>query len=285
MPPAERRLGDLLLSFPGDIATFSATELATMAGTSKAAASRLFQRLGYSDFNEVRREARSGRAWGSPLYLVSTEQEESAQAHSIASHLAQETENLVHTLEALDPDSLQAAAEAIAGAPRVYVVGFRNSRMLAFYLQRQLQLMRPNTVLLPGAGQTLGEDLADLSKDDVFVVIGMRRRVAAVIEVLEQAKRAGNRSLLITDPSATRGVKLATWSLSCEVRSGSILDSYTATSSVLNLLCAAVLNHYGRAVHERLRHIEQVHKDLSELDQTPWFSRLLADDVEQGDAE
>jgi DNA-binding MurR/RpiR family transcriptional regulator len=47
LPPAERRLGDLLLNFPGDIANYSATEQAELAGTSKAAATRFFRRLGY----------------------------------------------------------------------------------------------------------------------------------------------------------------------------------------------------------------------------------------------
>ena len=46
LPPSERKLADLILDFPGDIAGYSATELAHLAGVSKAAATRLFQRLG-----------------------------------------------------------------------------------------------------------------------------------------------------------------------------------------------------------------------------------------------
>lgn len=71
LPPAERRLAELLLNFPGDISRYGAGELAEAAGTSRAAASRLFRRLGYRDFNEARQQVRDAQRWGSPLYLSS----------------------------------------------------------------------------------------------------------------------------------------------------------------------------------------------------------------------
>lgn len=275
MPPAERRLADLLIGFPGNIATYSATELADLAGTSKAAASRLFQRLGYTSFNEARHEARGARQWGSPLYLDSRGGSPSQHTKPLAAHITQEAENLGRTLEALRPDMLREATGAIAAAKRVFIIGFRNSRMLAFYLQRQFQLLRPDTALLPGAGQTLGEDLVDLGPDDVLIVIGMRRRVQTVHTVLEAAHRAGCPALLITDPSATRTPRLATWTIRCEVRATSIFDSYTGAFSVLNLLAASLYAHVGAAATERLRKIESLHEDLAELDQTAWFSGML----------
>lgn len=277
MPPSERRLADLLIGFPGNIATYSASELSDLAGTSKAAASRFFQRLGYASFNEARHEARGARQWGSPLYLDSRGATTEKYEKPLAAHVAQETENLGRTLEAVRPDVLREATSAIAGAKRVFIIGFRNSRMLAFYLQRQFQLLRPDTSLLPGAGQTLGEDLVDVGPDDVLIVIGMRRRVQAVHSVLETARNAGCRSLLITDPSAARTPRLATWTIRCEVRATSIFDSYTGAISVLNLLAASLYARIGAPATERLRRIESLHDDLAELDQTAWFSNMLDD--------
>lgn len=274
LPPAEKRLGDLLLGFPGDVATYSAGELADMAGTSKAAASRFFQRIGYKDFNEVRREVRGARHWGSPIYLSATDKAASKSSQSIAAHLAQETENLSRTLEALRPDVLRDAASAIGEARRVFIIGFRNSRMLALYLHRQLLLMRPDVLLLPQPGQTLGEDLVDLGPEDVLVVVGMRRRVAAVSKVMEVAGKQGARILLLTDPSATRTARQATWTITCEVRSTSIFDSYAAGMSVLNLLCASMFRDGLKDGYDRLRRIESLHDDLDELDTFAWFANM-----------
>ena len=66
LPPSERRLANVILEFSGEIAAFMAQELTDRAGVSKAAATRLFKRLGYRDYNEVRREARDARRAGPP---------------------------------------------------------------------------------------------------------------------------------------------------------------------------------------------------------------------------
>ena len=48
--PAERRLGDFLCDFPGEVASYSAQELAALAHVSKATVSRFIQRLGYENY-------------------------------------------------------------------------------------------------------------------------------------------------------------------------------------------------------------------------------------------
>ena len=280
LPPAEKRLGDLLLSFPGDIATHSASELAEAAGTSPAAASRFFKRLGYKDFQEARLQVREARSWGSPVYLSDRPlgeaggKRKSAGSQALAHHLLQETTNITRTLEAIRPDLLREITDVIASANRVYVAGFRNSRALALYLERQLVLVRSAVFLIPQSAQTLGEDLVDVGHGDVLVMIGMRRRVAAVTRILEIARKQGARVLLMADPSATKTARLATWTLTCEVRSSSPLDSYVGAMSVLNLLCRSLIQrsieNFG---FDRLRRIEELHEELDELDAYTWLTK------------
>lgn len=277
LPPAEKRLGDLLLSFPGDIATYSAGELADAAGTSRAAASRFFQRLGYRDFNEARQQARDAKRWGSPVYLSSGgtaggQATGRPASQPIADHLAQESHNLTRTLEAIRPDHLRDAVDAIAHARRVHVAGFRNSHMLADYLQRQLQIVRPDVTLLPKAGQTLAEDLVDVEEGDVLIMVGMRRRVSTVSRILEIAHEQGAKTLLLTDPSAAEPTRHASWTLTCEVRSHSLFDSYSAAMSVINLLCTSLFHHETNRGQERLKRIETLHDELDELDAISWLS-------------
>lgn len=283
LPPAEKRLGDLLLGFPGDIATYSAGELAEAAGTSRAAASRFFQRLGYKDFNEVRLQVREAKRWGSPVYLSSASRLDRPGAdtlmpsQSVADHLDQEINNLTRTLEAIRPEALRDVVDTMAEARRVHVVGFRNSRMLALYLQRQLLLMRSDVSLLPQSGQTLGEDLVDVGERDVLVMIGMRRRVEAVTRIMEIARDQGAKILLITDPSATQTARLATWTLTCQVRSPSLLDSYATAMSVLNLLCSLLFQRAMKEGFERLRRVETLHEELDELDAFAWLTEEPSD--------
>ncbi len=265
LPPAERRLADLLLGFPGNPASYSASELAAMAGTSNAAATRFFRRLGYRDYAELRRQVRDAEAWGSPVYLSGAASPPDSENGVVGAHLATEIGNLRRTLETLRPGRLEEMAAALAAAPRVPVVGFRNSRMIAHYFQRQLVLLRPGTSLLPAPGQTLAEDLADLSSEDVVVLVAFRRRVAAVGEVARIARERGAALLLVTDPSAMRITRFARWTLLCELGSGSLFDSYASAMSVLNLLCAAVFRQMPDRAARRMRRIEALHEELAEL--------------------
>ncbi len=265
LPPAERRLADLLLGFPGNPASYSASELAAMAGTSNAAATRFFRRLGYRDYAELRRQVRDAEAWGSPVYLSGSAASGEGENGIVARHLASETANLRRTLEGIRPGQLEEMAAALAAARRVAVVGFRNSRMIAHYFQRQLVLLRPGTALLPAPGQTLAEDLADLGSEDLVVLVAFRRRVAAVGEVARITRESGASLLLVTDPSAMRITRFARWTLLCEVGSGSLFDSYASATSLLNLLCAAVFRRMPDRAARRMRRIEALHEELGEL--------------------
>jgi len=284
LPPAERRLADLLLGFPSDIATYSAGELAEMAGTSNAAATRFFRRLGYKDFMEARRMVRGARSWGSPVYLSAPEDRVRQNSKTVAAHIARETNNISRTLEALRPDILREAADALIAAKRVFVAGFRNSRVLALYLHRQLSIVRDGVVLAPSVGQTLGEDLAGLNADDVVVVVGFRRRMAMVETLISVAKRRGAKVLLVADSSATTMPKKPDWNLLCEVRSESPFDSYTAAMSVLNLLCAATFRSGMPNSFERLRDIESLHDELEELDTVNWIASVGMGETDAEDA-
>ncbi|HLS42296.1 MAG TPA: MurR/RpiR family transcriptional regulator, partial [Paenalcaligenes sp.] len=70
--PAERRLGDFVCDFPGELASFSASELAELAHVSKATVTRFVKRLGYENYEEARRHARAERSTGSRFFLASS---------------------------------------------------------------------------------------------------------------------------------------------------------------------------------------------------------------------
>ena len=67
--PAERRLGEFLCDFPGELASYDAQELARLANVSKATVSRFVRRLDYASYDEARRHARLEQRSGSRLFL------------------------------------------------------------------------------------------------------------------------------------------------------------------------------------------------------------------------
>ncbi|MCK5777808.1 MAG: MurR/RpiR family transcriptional regulator [Rhodospirillales bacterium] len=264
LPESERRIADLILEFPGEVAAYTATELAKLSNGSKAAVTRLIQRLGYSNYDEARRTARDAQAWGSPVYLMAKKPEPSSFAARVQSHIEQDTQNINVTLQSLRPDTVRAIVKAICKAKRVFCLGWRNSYFLAGYLQWQIIQVRPDVILLPAAGNTLAENVAAMNKDDILICVGMRRRVPQMNTVIAQANANGAKVLYVTDRTAPP-VASATWTIPCAVRGTDPLDRYGAVLSLFHFLSIAVFEEMAEHGRDHLQTIERLHDELGEL--------------------
>ena len=265
LPPSERVLADLILSFPGELASYSASELTKLAKVSNATATRLFQRLGYASYDEARQDARGAQRWGSPRYLNSPALEGRALAEATQSHIACEVANLQATFAAL-PVDLESIVAALAEAPRVFCLGFRKSHMLASYMRWTLIQVRRNVCLLPAAGETLSEYISEIDRGDVLVAIGLRRRTPGFRLAAKAAHVSGAKVLLITDTTAGPLTDLGTWNIACEGRSTSAFDSDISAMSIIHFLGFCVTDRLGAAGRDRMRAIEALHDEFEEFE-------------------
>ncbi|HYG86757.1 MAG TPA: MurR/RpiR family transcriptional regulator [Azospirillum sp.] len=256
---SEKKLAKVVLECQDNLAGYSATELADRAGVSKATAVRFFRRLGYESYNAARVQARDG----SPLAELLEADAPAVQGGDLGAHLGQDLQNLTRTIEGLRSDTLNEAVTALAGAERVWVVGFRNSRTLAVYAHALLVQLKPDVRLVPSGAVSLAEDMVDVGSKDVLLAIGFRRRMQALLDALEVAREAGTKSILLTDPTAVRSAGRADVVLRCYTRSVSLFDSYVAPMSLLNHLFSRVVAAMGDPAVDRMDRIERMHGRLS----------------------
>ncbi|WP_319241737.1 MurR/RpiR family transcriptional regulator [uncultured Propionivibrio sp.] len=264
LPDSERKLAELLSSRQVLLATHSATELAALAGSSKAAVTRFIQRVGYKSFAEARREAREAQCWGAPAFQYAPDLS-SVSEDAFAKHLQSDLDNLARTFERLNPKTVERAIDAIVKARRVAVIGYRNSHALAQYLVRQLVLLKDAVTLLPQAGQTVGEDLAGFTADDMIIVLAFRRRVPVVDQIVQHARQIGLPALILTDAGTPANEVPGDWRIVCETRGSAQFDSYAAAMSVLNLLVSTLALRPEIANKHRLLQAERLHSAFSEL--------------------
>jgi DNA-binding MurR/RpiR family transcriptional regulator len=265
MPKSERKIADLILEFPGEVAAYSATELADLAGTSKAAVTRFIRRLQYQSFEEARRAARNAQNWGSPLYLLSRRPETSGFAERVQAHIDQDVQNISVTLQALRPDIFAEIVNAICAARRVYLLGYRNSQHFAAYARSQIIQVRADVHVLPAATGTIVEYIADMTAEDLFLVIGFRRRVAEVTRAVENAAAEGVKIIYVTDWNAG-SLPGATWTVPVAVRGNDLFDRYAAAMSFLHFLCVGVVERIGDKGRKRLNRIEKLHGNFHDFD-------------------
>ncbi|MBO3094333.1 MurR/RpiR family transcriptional regulator [Cellulomonas dongxiuzhuiae] len=257
LPPQERRGADALLEHFGDLATYTAAELATLAGVSKATMSRLFRDLGFEDFTQVRDHVRGLRQHGLPVVL--------GDAPDLDAHAATEAAAVRAAVTGLAAH-LDAVADLLAHAPRVLVVGLRSSYPVALHLRQQLTQVRPHVTLLPQPGQSWSEDVVDLSPQDAVVLVAFRRRPPGVRALAERLRAGGTPVVLLADPTAQALAAYATWWLECPVQARGAFDSYAAASSVVAALADAVLARRGRTGEQRVAAIDSAYRTLGEVE-------------------
>lgn len=263
LSPQEQRVADFIFDHYDDLIGYNSAELARLSGVSKATVSRLFKRLGYDKYKDMRDELRVLRQSGMPL----TGKGEAVQGNTLlARHYKQEMANLTRWVNTLSADQFGEVIQAMALSKRLYLVGLRNAYPVAMHLRQQLLQVRDRVYLSPQPGQTLAEELAGVSADDMVVVIAFRRRPRIIKPLLQQLQHEGIPTLVICEPQAQAVLALARWQLCVPLDSVSAFDSYSAANSLINLLANALLHEVLSAGRQRIHHIADLYGQLDELE-------------------
>lgn len=260
--PAERRLGEFLCDFPGELASYDAQELARLANVSKATVSRFVRRLDYANYDEARRHAREDQRSGSRLFL-SHPGDPNPEASLLAA-IEQSKANLDQTFIMIAQAEIDAVAKAMLGARKVWIVGFRASHPLADYLRWQLTQVIESVVSIPGGGETLGEHLASVSTDDCVIVFGLRRRVAGMEALLDYLAASKAPLAYVTDEGLEPDRRVR-WHLRCHTASTGPLFNHVSVMALCHVLITRTIDLSASTGRARLRRIEAANDSLNEL--------------------
>ncbi len=267
LTPSEQKLAQFLLDRPDEILASSATELARFTGVSKATAARLFRNLGYNDFNDVRLQAREERNRTGPVQQIPMPEANVSATVTVPTHLQVESANLTRTFEELRPDVLNAAAEQIAGAGRVWVAGLGIENGIARYLRILLTRIRPGVHLISENATTWPEELASTGPNDALIIIAVRPWTRQIATVLTFARTTRLKSVVITDPTNTgRAQRKDATVLNCHVSTPWEELTQTSVLSMAQLLATAVAGRIGGRAAARRELIADLAEEIDSGD-------------------
>lgn len=267
LAPSEQKLAALLVEREDDLLTYSATELAKLAGVSKATAARLFRSLGYRDFNDVRLQAREERNRTAPTHRVLAPIEAPKGASSISTHLQTELANLTRTFEELASDRLRLVGQALAEAPRVWVLGLGAEEGVARYARLLLARIRPGVHLLSGAAGAWAEDMAMMGPKDALFAVAFRPFPRQLMPMLDWSCTSRVKLIAITDPTTNdRLRRLGAITLTCHVVGHTFGPSQTSATSLVRLMANATAELLGNGASRRMELIGDIHDELQDQD-------------------
>ncbi len=263
LAPAERKLGEFLLDFPGELGSYDAQELARLCDVSKATVSRFIRRLGFASYDQAKKAVRDERQTGSRVFFAHAEPE--ANAAALALDMREEKDNLDWTFANLDAGELEALAAAVVGARKVWITGQRISQSFAHYLYWQLTKIVDEVVVFPQGGETLGEHLSRIAEGDLVIAITLRRRIAGTRQVLDTIVESGARLALISDENMVRHPG-AHWHFHCRIHSEGPQFNHAAVLALCHQIVVRATLNAGRQGRERLRKVDAVNEKLMQYE-------------------
>ena len=263
---AERKLADVVLARHDELLGYTATELAQLAGTSKATAARFFRRAGFASFDDFRQQVRAHHMRQSPLARMAQVRGKDSLAQQLHAHLRQDAQRLSDWADALPEAQVQATLALLSKARKVWVVGYRHSQVTAGYAQALLAQVRSDVVSLNDASGREAELLACASDKDVVLAVDFRRRSARLPPVLAAARSMGAQVVLLTDAPVCPLAMQAQVVLRCGASDPEgLFDSYVCGVSLVNFLAGAFAAQSKTGTHARLQRIERLHVVLDDL--------------------
>jgi DNA-binding MurR/RpiR family transcriptional regulator len=262
----EKTLAQLVLDRQDDILTHSATQIAEMAGVSKATAARFFQHLGYADFSEVKIQAREERNRTEPYGLAVDGTEPVALGKALGMHLELEMRNLTRTFEELRSDRVREAAELIAAAPRLWVLGLGAEEGFARYARLLFARMRHSVMILGINQGSWAEDLAMTGPRDALLLIMMPPRPAILKPILDYTETTRVNVITIADRTlALDAQRFSKVVLPCHAASFGLGPSHTAVASAIRLLAVTFATVAGPSAEQRLEIISSIHEEIEDF--------------------
>lgn len=260
---SEKMIANVLLENENLVETHTATELATLAGVSKATTARFFRNLGYGDFEEVRLQARDERNRREPYRHSEASPKNSTLGRSIGDHLELELRNLTRTFEEIRPDLLSEIAATIATAPRVWFVGFGAEDGVARVGRALFSRLRHEVHYLSGIGQDWSSDLAMTGPRDALLLLTLDPRPKLLRSLLSYARTTRMQIITLTDHSyRDRAERFSDSVLTCHVAAHRMLPTHATMISMLRLIAITFIGQNPELVKQRGENLDAIMEEL-----------------------
>ncbi len=193
---AERRVAELVVEHPHDVASAPIAQVAAHAGVSEPTVIRFCRTMGYDGFQQFKLELTRSLAAGVPFVFEGVRPDETT-ADLTAKVIDRSIATLVQVRNHLNPNQLDQAIDHLAAASRIEFYGHGASGMVAMDAQHKFFRLGIPTVAYTDA-HVHGMSASILPADAVVVAISHTGRSAELLDSADLARDAGARVIAIT---------------------------------------------------------------------------------------
>lgn len=264
LPPAERRIAEVVLADPAAAAFATVAELGRRAGASGATVVRLAERLGYGGWADLQEQVRRGV--GQQLRPATERIREHAKGDVLRATAEREADNVHRTLAAVDHAAFDRAVALLADRKRaVHVVAGAAEAGVGALAADALDLLRPDVHVVAGAPVAVARQLAHVTRGDVVLAIDLRRYERWIVEAVALATDREAAIVAVTDSVLSPLARPATATFVVAAEGAGPFDSHVGTLALLNALTSGVARRLRAPAAARLDRVEQAWTDAAAL--------------------
>lgn len=240
---------------PREVALHSMRECGRRAGLAPASLTRLAQALGFLGFEAIKHlcqesfSAQGGYAGRAEVLQASARK---TQDWLAVLNEAQHA-NTASVAGLNQTAQLEAAADAMLKARRVYFLGLRASHGLALHLHYSYGLLAPNGMLVQGVGGTLSDQIGEIGGGDVLVAMSLAPYTRQTVDAVTQALGQGADLVVLTDSALSPIARSSSHTLLFRADSPSYFQSMVGALALAEALAAAVAVRGRRKVLAHLQ--------------------------------
>jgi DNA-binding MurR/RpiR family transcriptional regulator len=189
LSPKKKRVADFILQDYKKLSLMTAKEVALQCQVSEPTIIRFAVNIGFLGYLELVRHVKNIIQ----MNMSSVDRMINAAGHTnerstLQKYCDNAFANYKSLLASVSPEELQATAQSIYNARKVYVVGYRASAVPAIYFGYLLKKIHKNVTIDTSFSWEICDSIAQNPEDSVIFAISLRRYSRKVIEFLEYAR-------------------------------------------------------------------------------------------------
>jgi len=269
MSPQVQSAARYVMDNADDVALMSMRQLAKEADVHPTTMVRLAQSLGFEGFNDLR-EVFQKRMRAAPDDFVGRARGLQGKKGHVAQLIEQIEDhahaNISQSLHGCGAENLEACADYLLSAKRVFVMGLRISYPVAFSFYYAYTMFRSNAYILDGRAGTVADALRGIGEGDVLFAMTVSPFSRDAVHAVNYARSKGAGIITLTDSEITPLSAPEDRALVVRNESLTFFPSVTANMALVESLIAIMISKGGEDI---LDEVAQSKAQLDEFD-TYW---------------
>ncbi len=256
----QKLIAQYILEHYDKVAFMTASKLGATVGVSESTVVRFATEVGYAGYPELQKAVqemiRNKMTSLQRLEMAANMGDSDKVLNSI---LSNDIEMIRQTMEETCQHSFYRAAEAIAEARKVYVIGARSSQALAAFLSYYLNFIVDNVVPINVTSEEeIFEQMIRIDSRDAVIGISFPRYSTKAVKALDFASSRGAKVVAITDSAVSPLSESADYLLLARSDMASFVDTLVAPLSLINALIVAIAIKKKEEVADLFQKLEDI---------------------------